>query len=590
MRDDPRGKLSEGGRSAMGKLPTWIFSALVLFCLALSPAFTYGEAGKSQPLKETTPPVKAKVDRGNEANGNLDPDEDIIEQALSLIGEADIKWKEGRMEEALELLDRAYAIILDTNGDTRVARQKDDLRLLISKKIVTIYSSMQRATKGKRGEIPYILNDDVEKEIRSFLGPEKEFFLASYQRSFRFRPMIKEELKKAGLPEELSWLPLVESGFKISALSPARALGLWQFIPSTGYKYGLNRDDWIDERLDPLKATRAAISYLKDLHGMFGDWLTVLAAYNCGEGRVARVISSQQINYLDRFWDLYQALPYETARYVPRFLATLHLIREPKKYGLDLDAVGPMPEPVSHEIVPINRQTHLKDIAQALGVSEEELALLNPELRFKITPDRSYELKIPAGMKEKFLAAADDIPRWTDPLPLAKRKGRTVYIAHRVRPGESVYTIARKYGTTTKAVRASNRLGSREVKAGERILVPVTKTTYAQKQPMKKLDGDTYQVRKGDTLLAIAQKYGIPAGELKRINNLKSNNLTVGQVIRLKEANATTKKRGTYVVKKGDTLIKIAQKNNIDVERLKSLNKIRGNGESLKVGQVLVVN
>ncbi|MCX7982261.1 MAG: LysM peptidoglycan-binding domain-containing protein [Syntrophales bacterium] len=577
----------------MGKLPVRIFSALVLFHLAVCPGLTYGEGSRPVLTKDTFSPAKSKLDRGREANENFESDEEVIEQALSLIGEADVKWKEGRMEEALELLDRAYAIILDTNGDTKVARQKDDLRLLISKKIVTIYSSMQRATKGKRGEIPYIMNEDVEKEIRSFLGPEREFFLSSYQRSFRFRPMIKEELKKAGLPEELSWLPLVESGFKISALSPARALGLWQFIPSTGYKYGLNRDDWIDERLDPLKATRAAISYLKDLHGMFGDWLTVLAAYNCGEGRVARVISAQQINYLDRFWDLYQALPYETARYVPRFLATLHLIREPKKYGLDLDSVAPLPE-LNYEVVTINRQTHLKDIACALGVSEEELAFLNPELRFRITPERAYELKIPMGLKEKFLALVDDIPHWKEPLPLAKRKGRTVYIAHRVRAGESVYTIARKYGTTTKAVRSTNRLGSREVKVGERILVPVTKTTYAQKQPVKSQEVDTYKVKKGDTLLSIAQKYNVPAGEIKRINNLKTNNLVVGQVIKLKDTSTAStggsKKRNTYVVKKGDTLIKIAQKNNIDVEKLKTLNKIRGNGDTLKVGQVLVVN
>ncbi|HOJ52276.1 MAG TPA: LysM peptidoglycan-binding domain-containing protein [Syntrophales bacterium] len=577
----------------MRKLPTCILSVVALVVLSIShPSF--GEGNKPHLLKETNPTEKL-AEKGIKAEDSLEQDEDVIEQALSLVGEADAKWKAGRLEEALELLDQAYAIMLDTNGDTKVARQKDDLRLLISKKIVTIYSSMQRSTKGKRGEIPLVMNEDVEKEIRSFLGPEREFFLSSYQRSFRFRPMIKEELKKAGLPEELSWLPLVESGFKISALSPARALGLWQFIPSTGYKYGLNRDDWVDERLDPLKSTKAAISYLRDLHGMFGDWLTVLAAYNCGEGRVARVISAQQINYLDRFWDLYQALPYETARYVPRFLATLHLIREPKKYGLDLENVKPLPENANYEVVTVSRQTHLKDIASALGVSEDELSLLNPELRFKITPERPYELKIPSGLKEKFLALAEEIPHWTEPLPLAKRKGRAIYVAHRVRPGESVYTIARKYGTTTKAIRASNRLGKREVKVGQRIVVPIARAAHSPAPQVKAEDTGLYRVKKGDTLLTISQKFGIPADEIKQINGLKSNTLLVGQVIRLKKATTaaaktTRSKRSTYVVKKGDTLIRIAQRNNIDVERLKTLNKIRGNGDSLKVGQVLVIN
>ena len=142
-----------------------------------------------------------------------------------------------------------------------------------------------------------ITNADVEKEIRQFQTVERDFFISSYQRSMIYRPVILRELRKAGLPEELSWLPLVESGFKISALSSARALGLWQFIPSTGYKYGLNRDDWVDERMDVEKSTHAAIDYFKDLHAMFGDWLTVLAGYNCGEGRVMRTIAAQHINY-----------------------------------------------------------------------------------------------------------------------------------------------------------------------------------------------------------------------------------------------------------------------------------------------------
>jgi len=592
----------------MGKMLNRMVCVFAILSISFLPSPSPSEGIKPAPSKETeikkdeAPAHKAKIKETEPAitESLEEQDEDVIEQALALVSEADEKWKTGQMEAALELLDRAYALILDTNGNTKIARQKDDLRLLISKKIVTIYSSMQKVTKGKRGEIPLVMNSDVEKEIRCFLGPERDFFIAAYQRSFLFRPMIKEELKKAGLPEELSWLPLVESGFKISALSPARALGLWQFISSTGYKYGLNRDDWIDERLDPLKSTRAAISYLKELHGMFGDWLTVLAAYNCGEGRVARVISAQQINYLDRFWDLYHALPYETARYVPRFLATLHLVREPKKYGLNLEAEGSQPEPVKYEIVTINRQTHLKDIAEALNVSEDELVQLNPELRFKITPERPYELKIPNGLKEKFIALADDIPHWTEPLPFAKRKGRTVYLTHRVRPGETVYTIARKYGTSTKALRASNRLGKKEVKAGQQILVPIAKASTTKVATTKAAVVNTYRVQKGDTLLSISQKFGVSPAEIKRINHLRGNTLMVGQVIKLQETttasakNTTTKTvatgRTTYVVKKGDTLLKIAQRNNTDVEKIKTLNKIKGNGDSIKAGQVLVIN
>ncbi len=232
---------------------------------------------------------------------------------------------------------------------TVIVRQKDDLRLMIARKILEIYTGRRTATIGKASEIPLIMNADVEKEIRSFQTIERNFFERSYERAGYYLPLMKQQLRQAGLPEELAWLPLVESGFQVHALSKARALGPWQFIPSTGYKYGLNRDLFIDERMSVEKSTQAAIAYLTDLHGLFGDWLTALAAYNCGEGRVLKVISRQQINYLDHFWDLYSQLPNETARYVPRFLATLHIVKNPKKFGMNLPE--PYAKPIAYETV-----------------------------------------------------------------------------------------------------------------------------------------------------------------------------------------------------------------------------------------------
>jgi len=278
----------------------------------------------------------------------------------------------------LDTLDEAYSLLIDVNGDTAIAQEKDDLRLLISKRILAVYSSKQMVIKGKNSEIPLVMNADIEKEICLFQGPERENFIAAYQRSGLYRPVIVKALRKAGIPEEFFWLPLVESFFKINAYSRARALGLWQFIPSTGYKFGLSRDEWIDERMDVHKSTQAAIAYLKELHNMFGDWLTVLAAYNCGEGRVLRVISRQKIDYLDGFWDLYRQLPNETARYVPRLLATLHIVKDPQKYGFNLDNTE---KPINFETVKVNKIMKLKDIAEKTGVSEEELCLLNSELR-----------------------------------------------------------------------------------------------------------------------------------------------------------------------------------------------------------------
>ena len=562
--------------------------------------------------------------------GEAQQEQDMMEAALRLLSESHDYWVKGDMESALEMLDQAYALILEANGDPEIARQKDDLRLLISKRILSIYSGMQTTAQGKRGEIPIIMNADVEKEIRSFQTGERNFFVSSYQRSGLYRPDIVKELKRLGLPEELSWLPLVESGFKINALSSARALGLWQFIPSTGYKYGLERDEWIDERMDPEKSTRAAIAYLKDLHGMFGDWLTVLAGYNCGENRVLRVISKQHINYLDRFWDLYHQLPYETARYVPRFLATLHIVRDPKKFGMDLGTPmvkqGPGP---GYEVVKTNKSMRLQDIAQYMNVSEETLGQLNPELRHKITPEKEYSLKVPTDMAGKYASVADTIPHWEKPVPTPK--SRPVVIAHRVKRGESIGSIAKKYRTSPKSLRTYNHLSAKSnVKIGQYLSIPISsskvtkKVSYrvaSDKGKKKTGSGDyiSYRVKKGDTLGTIAKKNNTTVLAIKEANRLKRDTVKVGEVIKIVrsgDGNANTetsasdvksskkkvkgtkstkkvsegkKNDKTYVVKKGDSFTRIAQSHEIELSRLRELNNLKGKNATIKEGQVIVL-
>ncbi|MGA9111551.1 MAG: transglycosylase SLT domain-containing protein, partial [Smithella sp.] len=366
--------------------------------------------------------------------------QDLMEKALELLDLADKLWEKGDIEKTLDTLDEAYSLLLDANGDVSIAQEKDDLRLLISRRILAVYSSKHTIISGKNSEIPLTMNADVEKEIKSFQGLERDNFIAAYQRSGIYRSAILKELKKAGIPEEFLWLPLVESFFKINAYSRARALGLWQFIPSTGYKFGLTRDEWVDERMDVQESTKAAIAYLKELHSMFGDWLTVLAAYNCGEGRVLRVISMQHINYMDGFWDLYRQLPNETARYVPRFLATLHIVKNPQKYGFD--DLSNTEKPIAFETVKVNKMMKLKDIAEKIEVSEDVLNLLNSELRYKITPDHEYNLKLPGICLDKFNSVVNDIPQAEKPQFVSARPD---FIKHKVKRGETIYSIARKY-------------------------------------------------------------------------------------------------------------------------------------------------
>ncbi len=530
---------------------------------------------KGESHKKTEPADVMNNDENNEENNtqaaNNDAadekeEQDIMEDALALLEESQEYWNKGDIESALELLDQAYSLILDTDGDPAIARQKDDVRLLISKRILAIYNSMHTATSGKRSEIPLVMNEDVQYEIKMFQTREREFFINSYNRSGLYRPTIVKELKKAGIPEELSWLPLVESGFKITALSPARALGLWQFIPSTGYKYGMSRDEWIDERMDVDKSTKAAIGYLKDLHGMFGDWLTGLAAYNCGEGRIMRVISRQHLNYLDHFWDLYRQLPRETARYVPRFLATLHIIKDPKKYGMDLGT--PKEKPMSYEKVKSTKSMKLEDIATKLNISEDVLTFLNPELKHKATPDREYELKVPLEMAEKFAAVADEIPKLERPKQLSYSASSRSVVRHKVRRGETLASIARKYGTSVGAIRDYNHLAARRgVVQGQRVIVPVRErrvvsdhasnhsSTVRAKQAGKV---STHHVKKGETLISVSKRYNMTVPEIKKMNGMKNNVLKPGQIIKVsyqtKEISpAKTKKK---VVKK-----KLARKN-----------------------------
>jgi membrane-bound lytic murein transglycosylase D len=540
---------------------------------------------------------------------------DIMEEALVLLNESHNYWVHGDLEDALDMLDQAYALLIDTNGNPDIARQKDDLRLMISKRILSIYNSLPAVAKGKRSEIPLNTNADVEKEIRQFQTVEREFFISSYQRSAMYRPIILRELKKAGLPEELAWLPLVESGFKISALSSARALGLWQFIPSTGYKYGLNRDDWVDERMDIEKSTRAAIDYLKDLHNMFGDWLTVLAAYNCGEGRVIRTIASQHINYLDRFWDLYQKLPYETARYVPRFLATVLVIRDPQKYGIDLGT--PKAAALSYEIVEINKSMRLQDIAQKLEVSDETIHILNAELRHRITPDKPYVLRVPTEMRERLLKVIDEIPEAE--IPRGSLMAKRMVIRHKVREGETLASIASKYKTTVALITDYNHLSKKHrLSAGQRLNIPIKTTSMAGTSGKSKTKTMRIKVQKGDTLASLARKYDTTIIDLRKLNLLKNDNLKLGQMLQIDgipdEESARQKRTGSnkseekektgiksalgkhkevskvikYTVKKGDNLNKIAKENNISLDKLLELNSL-ARKDNIQPGQVILI-
>jgi membrane-bound lytic murein transglycosylase D len=513
-----------------------------------------------------------------------------LDEALEFCRTSQEFWGKGDFENGIAALDQAYELVLkaETNGDPKLVQQKEDIRFMICKRMLEIYASRHTVAKGNHNAIPMVMNTYVEREIKLFQGLERKFFLASYKRSGRYRPQIVEALGEAGLPTALSWLPLIESGFKVKALSRARALGLWQFIPSTGYKYGLKRDEWVDERMDVTKATQAAIDYMKELHDMFGDWTTVLAAYNCGEARVLRVIRNQNVNYLDNFWDLFEKLPYETARYVPRYLASLHIIKNPKKYGFDLPDVDP---PEIYERVTVTKRMRLKDIAKISGISLDVLEALNPELRYKITPPTSYALKVPADQGPLLVSSLDKIPAWTAP-------ART-YAYHRVRRGETLSHLAARYRTSARAIARANNISTRSIiRVGQRLKIPTRhykpsyRTSKSRRTAYKDKSGKTiHRVQRGDSLWLLARRYDTNIKEIMRLNNLRSTRLHIGQKLVIRkgtEAAEAVTDTEKYRVRRGDSPYTIARAHKMSLERFLRINDLTPRSK-IYPGQVLLV-
>lgn len=379
-------------------------------------------------------------------------------------------------------------------------------------------------------DFPELTNRRIDFWIDYFTGPGKARFERSLVRMQRYRPIVEEILDEMGLPRELICIALIESGFSMNAVSRAAAVGPWQFIRGTGKLYGLRQSWWYDERRDIVASTYAAGNYLKDLHGIWNDWFLAFAAYNCGEYRVARAIARRRT---ENFWRL--KLPKQTERYVPKFLATLYILREPEKYGIEI----PDGEPLEFDTITVSDATDLNIIAECAGVEPELVKELNPACRRWATPPKmEVSIKLPKGTGEKAETALAEIPA----------EKRITWRRHRVKRGETLSVIARKYGTTISALKRLNGIrNSHRIREGWQLIVPLhgdharvasnsSKPNYktasrtidrsrleraAQASaPPKGYKKIIYTVKDKDTLGHIAEAYNTHARKLRRWNDL----------------------------------------------------------------------
>lgn len=462
----------------------------------------------------------------------------------------------------------------------------------------------------KRPDIPLVMNDRVQDWIDYFQGKGRVHFERYLRRSGKYIPMMRRILKSHGMPDDLVYLSMIESGFNPHAYSSARATGAWQFIYHTGIRYGLKVNSWVDERRDPEKSTVAAAKYLKDLYDRFNNWYLAAAGYNAGEGKIDRAIQKYDT---EDFWKIAKEkyLRTETKDYVPKLIAAAMLAKHPAKYGFK--GIN-YEEPVLFEEVVLEGPVDLRVAAKCAGTSYDEMKKLNPEILHWVTPPdyKGYHLKVPGG-------AADRFRRKYASLSAAERLGGEKL---KVEESVSIASLAREHGVPAVLLAAANGYSSdTTVKGGRSIVLPMDppegESFHEKVYERGKRGGKAiaYRIRRGDSIRSISRKTGISVAALKKYNShVNWSKIRKGQKIKLYASAATVKKsrkgseegyksrrsgggkvamvkkkgRSTHKVRSGDTLSEIAQRYKVSVSALKAANKI-SSPKGLRAGKTIKI-
>jgi len=434
-------------------------------------------------------------------------------------------------------------------------------------------------------DYPVVVNDRVLFWLDFYSNRKRDFFRAGLVRSGKYVERFRAIFREAGIPEDLVYLAHVESAFKTTAYSRAKARGVFQFIAPTGRRYGLRIDSWVDERADPEKSARAATAYLSDLYAEFGDWYLALAAYNAGEGRIRSAIRRSGSR---DFWTIAKTryIRRETVNYVPAILAATMLAKEPATHGLTYE---PEP-PVEYETVSIEGAADLQVLARCAGTDLETLKQLNPALRRSQTPPgTTTSLRVPPGSGEATLTA----------LALLPSSERVLYARHVVRRGDTLSALSDRYGVSVAMIQQANHMGRRTtIHIGQELTIPsigggtagpavTAATDLVEGEPL------TYRVRRGDTLSGIARRHGTTAQAIAGATGIPlQTTLRVGQSLTVvpgaRSAASASAAAGresangraapartaatTHTVRRGETLTSIAKRYGTTAEALAQMN------------------
>lgn len=490
-------------------------------------------------------------------------------------------------------------------------------------------------------EYPMTMNRLVESSMQFLLRERRESLQAWLSRAETYFPMIEQIFEEEGVPDELKYLAMIESGLNPRARSWAAANGMWQFIAATGRYYDLNVNAWVDDRMDPELATRAAAKHLKDLYKMYDeDWQIAMAGYNCSPRCIKRAIrSSGKTN--PTYWDIYPYLPRETRNYIPTYIATSLIASNPESYGIERIAPGPE---YTYHVVPVTGMLSLDDVATMASTDVATIKALNPNLRRDTLPPTvgAFYLRIPIGSYDGFVAAFEALP------PSARRPSGE-YIVKR---GDTLSGIGSQFGVSVSMIMQKNGLRSTNIRIGQRIVVPIadysnaipdinfadaasTQVQYrrrlnrpirmeqqvvasneatetpAESTPIRTVSQQSsgtssgpsttqtpktdtridYSVRRGDTLGGIASKHNVSLSNLRSWNSISGSRINVGQRLTIytdgRSAPAATAGPVTHRVRRGDTLSEIADTYNVKVSQLRQWNNLRGS--NIRVDQRLTI-